>query len=156
MSRERSSANCPYRRSSLTASGRKSLPLKVSRLRNSCRASSNSRAADCSPRELERRRVAPYAIDLFQGLLELAAERAGFARGLLQHAVDGFHRGVGSLQERAEACASGLHHAAQDLALRAHLHPQILEFALLLYARGDVGHTDHPQARLVRGMSTLR
>ena len=55
------------------------------------------------------------------------------------------------MQERAEACASGLDHAAQDLALGAHLHPQIHEFALLLFARGDIGDADYPQTRLVRG-----
>ncbi len=38
-----------------------------------------------------------------------------------------------------------LQHAAQDLALGLHLNPQILQFALLLHACGDVGDPHHPR-----------
>ena len=72
--------------------------------------------------ELERRGVAPDAVDLIERLFELVAEGVFFASRLLQDRVDGLHRGFGSLQEGGEACAAHVQHAAQDLALHLRLY----------------------------------
>ena len=98
--------------------------------------------------ELERRGIAPHAVDFIQCFLQFAAERVGLARRLLQDSVDGLHGGVGALQERGEARSSGLQDAAQYLALGLHLSAQVLQLARLLHARGDVGYAHQPCARL--------
>ena len=100
--------------------------------------------------EFERGGVAPHSIDLIERLFELVAERLGFAGRLFQHLVDGVHGGVGSMQERIEACRSPLQDTAQHLALGLHLGAQIFEFANLLHARGDVAHRHQPRTRLAR------
>ena len=86
-------------------------------------------------RELERRGIAPHPVDFLERLLELVAKRLLLARRLLQHRVDGLHRGVGSLQQGGKARPAHLQDAAQDLALRLHLHPQILQLARRLHLR---------------------